>query len=188
MQPADVGQQAPDVLVRDTEGQEVRLSTLWKDHPAVLFFLRHLGCPCTGEQAAAIQQDAPRFQAAGARVAAITLGPAEAAAKLFTPSEASVLILVDAEQQAYQAYGLGRGGFWQLAGPPVWSTALKAILRGRVGRPSGDVRQLAGAFLVDRQGVIRYAHRASHSADFPDHEAILAELTERTDSRSPESA
>lgn len=187
MQPVDVGQQAPDVLVRDCQGQEVRLSTLWKDQPAVLFFLRHLGCPCTGEQAAAIRQDAPRFRAAGARVTAITLGPAEAAVKLFAPSEASVSVLVDAEQRAYQAYGLGRGGWWELAGPQVWPTALKAILRGRVGRPSGDVRQLAGAFLVDRQGVIRYAHRASHSADFPDHEAMLAQLAEWTDFRSSES-
>jgi len=175
MRPVQIGDFAPDVELRDCQGAVVRLSSLWQEQPAVLWFLRHLGCPCTGEQVERIGRDLARFRQAGASLAVISLGPAERAAHLFAGPEAPK-VLMDPQQQAYQAYGLGRGGLWELVGPPVWLTALKALLRGRVGRPAGDVRQLAGAFLVDRRGILRYVHRAAHSADFPDHEAILAHL------------
>jgi hypothetical protein len=32
-----------DVLLRDIDGQPVRLATAWADGPAVLVFLRHFG-------------------------------------------------------------------------------------------------------------------------------------------------
>ncbi len=185
MRLVQVGDAAPDVEVQDTQGQVVRLSSLWTDRPALLFFLRHLGCPCTREQAEHIRQDLPRFHAAGAYVAAITLGPTEVAAKLFGPTEQPITVLVDPNQQAYRAYGLGQGTLWQLAGPLVWGRSLKALLQGRVGKPAGDVRQLPGTFLVDSQGVIQYIHRAAHSADFPDHRAILARLAALAQSTPP---
>ena len=175
MRPVEIGDFAPDLELKDCQGSVVRLGSLWQEQPAVLWFLRHLGCPCTGEQVERIRRDWPRFRQAGATLAVITLGPAERAARLFDGPEGPK-VLLDPQQQAYQAYGLGQGGLWELAGPPVWLTALKAPLRGRIGRPAGDVRQLAGTFLVDRQGILRYVHRAAHSADFPDHEAILALL------------
>jgi hypothetical protein len=39
----EVGDHAPDPVVLDTRGVEVRLSTTWADRPAVLAFLRHFG-------------------------------------------------------------------------------------------------------------------------------------------------
>lgn len=38
-----LGEPAPDVPVLDQEGREVRLSSFWRDRPAVLAFLRHFG-------------------------------------------------------------------------------------------------------------------------------------------------
>ena len=32
-----------DVFVLDTDGQEVRLGTLWQEQPVVLVFVRHYG-------------------------------------------------------------------------------------------------------------------------------------------------
>ena len=32
-----------DVLVLDTDGQKVRLGTLWQEQPVVLVFVRHYG-------------------------------------------------------------------------------------------------------------------------------------------------
>jgi hypothetical protein len=39
----DVGDPAPDPVVLDTRGGEVRLSRAWAFRPAVLAFLRHFG-------------------------------------------------------------------------------------------------------------------------------------------------
>jgi hypothetical protein len=38
-----VGDRAPDPVVLDSEGREVRLSALWSERPAALAFLRHFG-------------------------------------------------------------------------------------------------------------------------------------------------
>ena len=32
-----------DLIVKDTEGREVRLGDLWRERPAVLVFVRHYG-------------------------------------------------------------------------------------------------------------------------------------------------
>lgn len=180
MSSVEVGSKAPDVQLSDFQGRQVSLSALWKDRPAVLLFLRHSGCPCTWQELEGLRKYLPRLEAADVRVGIIMLSRAEAVARMFALWQAKLTLLIDPHQQAYRAYGLGRGGFWQLAGPQVWMAALKAIFRGQIGKPAGDVRQLGGAFLVDPQGLVRYAHRASHSADFPDLEAILARLAEVT--------
>ncbi|MCS7304500.1 MAG: AhpC/TSA family protein [Thermoguttaceae bacterium] len=184
MEPVGIGDMAPDVELRDSQGDVVRLSAVWQQRPAIVFFLRHLGCPCTGQQLETIRRHLEKFHQAGAAVVIVTLGLPQKATSLFEGPERPDWVLIDPNQQAYRAYGLGRGGVWQLAGPQVWWTAFKAMLQGRVGRPIGDVRQLAGTFLVDRQGQLRYVHRARHSADFPDHEAILARLAELAGSKS----
>jgi len=38
-----VGDQAPDAVVRDEEGQEAHLSSLWQDGPVAFLFVRHFG-------------------------------------------------------------------------------------------------------------------------------------------------
>jgi len=35
--------QLADVVVKDSEGRDVRLGELWRDGPAVLVFVRHYG-------------------------------------------------------------------------------------------------------------------------------------------------
>ncbi|HEX2032004.1 MAG TPA: hypothetical protein VHL78_11485 [Actinomycetota bacterium] len=38
-----VGDPAPDATVLDPDDHELRLSSFWRDRPAVLAFLRHFG-------------------------------------------------------------------------------------------------------------------------------------------------
>jgi hypothetical protein len=38
-----VGDPAPDAVVLDGAGDRANLSTLWRDRPALLVFLRHYG-------------------------------------------------------------------------------------------------------------------------------------------------
>lgn len=39
----EVGDRAPDPVVLDTRGEDVRLSSAWAERTAVLAFLRHFG-------------------------------------------------------------------------------------------------------------------------------------------------
>ena len=38
-----VGDAAPDILLRDADGNEVQLSSYWQRQPTVLVFIRHFG-------------------------------------------------------------------------------------------------------------------------------------------------
>ncbi len=39
----EIGDKAPDLSLRDANGQPLALSALWKRNPTVLAFLRHAG-------------------------------------------------------------------------------------------------------------------------------------------------
>lgn len=121
-------------------------------------------------------EDLPRFRAAGAGVALVTLGTPQQAGEFFPAPDLEMTVLADPQQAAYRAFGLERATLWQLAGPKVWLPSIKAIVRGHVGKPVGDVRRLPGTFVIDPQGVVRYAHRPADQADRPDHEHVLSVL------------
>lgn len=84
------------------------------------------------------------------------------------------------DRSAHRSYGLRRGNTDQVAGPRVWIPWLRNQLgrqhQGRFGQ--GDVAQLAGTFVVDRSGIVRYAHRGKHSNDNPPNDAVLRALSE----------
>ncbi len=39
----EAGDRAPDLRLRDSTGEEIALSSLWRERPLVLVFLRHFG-------------------------------------------------------------------------------------------------------------------------------------------------
>lgn len=76
--------------------------------------------------------------------------------------------VADFETELYDAFGLERGNFGQVAGPRVWWRSFLAMLRGNfAGRPVGDPWLLPGVFLI-RDGRVLREHRSRHAADHPD--------------------
>lgn len=53
----EVGSQAPDAVLTDTDGNSVTLSSYWKVKPTVILFLRHFGCPFCREQVANLRKE-----------------------------------------------------------------------------------------------------------------------------------
>ena len=89
--------------------------------------------------------------------------------------------LADPDLIAYRAYGVPRATFGQVAGPQVWAKGLRAAAVHGGGRPIGDVFQLQGTFVIDRQGILRLVHRPDSSADHPSHDQLIAELEKLQD-------
>lgn len=167
---------APDCELTDDAGRTRRLSEFWAERPAAIVFVRHLGCPFCRQEAARLKADAPRFEAAGGNVVLVTMSSPDDAAAFRKQFQLPFSVLADPEQKCYDAFAVPRGGLGQIMGPKTWLTGLQATLAHGVGTPVGDVRQLSGAFVVDRSGTIRYAQRAKHSADLPSHEELLERL------------
>lgn len=93
-------------------------------------------------------------------------------------------VLVDADRDAYRAWGLRRSsvaGVW--LDPRVWRRYAALLVRGeRLGRPGADTLQLGGDFVVDRDGIVTYA-RPQQRDDRPPVLALVSEL-ERAATRS----
>lgn len=89
--------------------------------------------------------------------------------------EKSWPLLLDPEQQLYEAYGMDHGGWWAIYGlPSIWNY-LKLIFRGRLpGKPGKDWRQLGGDILIDPNGIVRLHYISTGPHDRPGVETILS--------------
>ena len=90
---------------------------------------------------------------------------------------APLLVLIDEDRVAYEAYGLGRGTVWTVWGPKVWRAYLRLIRQGhRFQRPREDTLQLGGDFVVAPDGRLAFVFRSADPDDRPSVEALLAAL------------
>ena len=74
--------------------------------------------------------------------------------------------LSDAGEQVYSAFGLGKG---MVICPHTLLAAARLVWHAkRLYRPVGDIMQVGGDFIVDGNGIIRYAHSSEDPTDRPD--------------------
>ena len=83
------------------------------------------------------------------------------------------ICLSDPKQDAYSAFHCPRGRLRDIIGPVMWWRAIMSLFRHGLGRPRGDVTQLPGSFVIDRDGIIRFAHRSRHSADWASPQQLV---------------
>jgi peroxiredoxin len=123
-----------------------------------------------------LRDDRDRFEEAGAGVVLIGLGRPHQAARFCRDRSVGFACVSSPDRQAHRAFGLRRGSLNQVAGPAVWLPWLRRQTgpehQGRFGQ--GDVSQLPGTFVVDTDGVVRYAHRGRRSSDNPSNRQILS--------------
>ena len=85
--------------------------------------------------------------------------------------------LADPNRTGYGQFGLGQGRLNQILGPAVMLRGLEAAAKGYLPRAvEGDARQLPGTFIIDREGIVRYARPARHAADHPAVDELVAAL------------
>ncbi|MCB0164939.1 MAG: redoxin domain-containing protein [Anaerolineae bacterium] len=92
-------------------------------------------------------------------------------------TQAPFPLLLDQTRQAYQAYGLDRSVLrsWGLKNLGYYA---KALFQGKqlLDSHGEDTNQLGGDFIIDSEGIIRYAHPSRDPTDRPDVEELLAVL------------
>jgi peroxiredoxin len=118
----------------------------------------------------------PKFHERGAEVAVVTMGTPEQAAELCRRHQCVFPCFSDPQAEAYRAFGLERGGIAQLVTPRTIVRAISSTLKGNYGGPMGDVFRMGGTFAIDREGVIRYCHRARDAAEIAPVDEVLAGL------------
>ncbi len=173
----NVGDPAPDLTLPDDQGQPVRLSDRWRHGPISLVFVRHSGCTLCRGHADALRNFYPQIQAAGGDVLLVTMNEPEKLATFKKQLQLPFTCLADPQQAAYRAYQCPRGSWWSVLGPAMWWRATWMLFKHGLGKPLGDVRQLPGSFVIDRQGTIRFVHRSQHSADWASPDELVRTLS-----------
>ena len=159
----------------------VDLAALSLLSPVLLVFLRHAGCTFCREALSDLAASRAAIEQSGTRIVVVYLGDEEAMEKVLAHYVLSDLDRIhDVDQSLYEAFGLRQGSLWQVAGPRVWWRGVYAgLFKGHgSGRPSGDVRQMPGMFLLDRCEVVRSFRHASAS-DRPLYEAFVRSCIKR---------
>jgi peroxiredoxin len=126
-----------------------------------------------------LRDDRERFEEAGAAITLVGLGPHTRAALFCDDKHVPFECLSDPTQEAYRAYGLERGRTSQIFSPRIYLRYARALLTSDVdvAKASGDDwRQMPGTFVIDRGGVVRFAHRNRDVADNPSNDAVLEAL------------
>jgi len=116
------------------------------------------------------------FEKLGAAALVISFAQSEELARFRNHLKLPFPITADPEQLAYRDYDLGKGSTWQVWHPKTVLKYLGYAASGKkIERPEKgeDLNQLGGDFVIDAQGILRYAFRSQR----PDHRPPINELT-----------
>lgn len=169
---------APDVELQTTEGQSIRLSSLWRGKVLVLAFTRHFGCPQCKEMLDQLTQFKAEFAARDLSLAVVTQGTPEVAKAFCAERAPGVICLADPERAAYRAYGLGRASLFQSLLSARVMQSNKRLEREKGWKaempPAGqDAFQMSGTFVIGADGRIRLPYYYDDIADHPPVELLL---------------
>ncbi len=140
--------------------------------PAVVAFLRHVGCPFAEATMRALSEHALEHE--DIDWIAVSHAPLEATDRWCAAVGAShrVRLVIDEERAAYGAWGLGRSSLVHFAGRRSLTAVARLAREGiRNRHPAGTRWQRAGTFGVDRNGTIVWHHIPTHAGALPDLDA-----------------
>ena len=115
------------------------------------------------------------FNKAEVRVVLVGMGAPKESKEFLKRFQVPFPMICDPDRKLYGAYGLKRMGVLDFLSPSLALKSLSAVAQGNsVGIPEGDVKQLAGVFIIDASGHVRFRHLSTDPADFLPAEDVLA--------------
>ncbi len=147
----EIGQTAPDFLMFDTEKQPVRLSSLRGENVVLLFFPFAFTSTCTAELCST-RDDIAFYNNMKARVFGISVD-APYSLKVFAEQQGlNFPLLSDFNKTVSETYGCIYDR---------WGMELKGVSK-------------RSAFVIDADGIVRYAEILDNAGELPDFAAIKA--------------
>lgn len=168
----DVGDRFPvDVTVEGRNGR-MPVAQLITTGPAVLAFHR-LWCPFCQQAARDLDSVKAEFDAVGARIAIIYRDDVETVCDSCAQRGISLDCLSDPERELERAAEVERFSVGRYAA--FAPARLLRVLRSgsRIGRPSLEILQGRGTFVLDSDARIVYVHRSTTAADIAPVDQIL---------------
>ncbi len=107
-------------------------------------------------------------------VVAVGQGAGSRSAAFRRDNDLPFVVLGDPARAGYAAFGLRHGSTLDMLRPSLVVAGVKATLAGaRQSKTEGDPLQMPGTFVIDRGGIVRYAHPGGHAGDIPSAKELL---------------
>lgn len=153
--PLQTGDQAPDVTLPSTTGEQVSLAGQWRVQPVVvLFFPLAFTSTCTQEMCT-VRDDISAYAGLNARVIAVSVDSPFVLDRFRKEIGAEYLFLSDFNRQASQGFGVVREG---PLGPGLMGASDRA------------------AFVIDTDGKVAYAWHSTNPGLLPPFDEIKGAL------------
>lgn len=148
------GTPAPGFALYDTEKNKVTLSSLKGENILLLFFPQAFTGVCTKELCS-VRDNIAQYNNANAKVLGISVDSVFTLARYKEDQQLNFPLLSDFNREAIEAYDCAYDSFTGM-----------------------DMKGVAkrSAFVIDREGIIRYAEVLENAGDLPDFESINATL------------
>lgn len=150
-----VGDRAPVFALPDAQGVTVRLTELLARGPVVVTWYRGEWCPYCNRHLAELQARRAEFDAAGATIVAISTQMPERTAATARKNSATYFMLSDVGGRVAEAYGV------KFTMPEDMLEEYRGYgieLKDYNGPAGADSLPLSATYVIDRSGIIRYAH------------------------------
>ncbi len=167
-----VGEKIPDVHATDLDGKDVSLSSLVAKGPVLLVFYRGGWCPFCNSEIHSLTTVYPEFQKRGVTPVAISVDAPDAEAKLKATYQIPFPVLSDVDAKIIEAFHV-----------------VKKVTDEEYARMKGngvDIEKTSGKthheiaipafFLLDRGGVVRWAHSDPEFRVRPSTAQLLAAI------------
>lgn len=161
-----VGRPAPDFTIADAKGSTFRLADYKGKQSVVLVFLRYVGCPICQLALHDLKDTYDQFKTRGAEVVAFVQSPRETIEKSGDLSAFPFRLITDPDGEIYKIYGVGDRGIAGIINANTVLRDVQAIARGyKQGKMEGNMWQLPGDFIVDKNGFLKLARIGKNAGD-----------------------
>ncbi len=166
-----VGDKIADQIVCRDDGSEVKLSEVIAG-PTILPIVRYYGCmPCRdflfGLENARSDLGADSLRIVGLGKAA------DYQAKYLMQNGIGYELLLDPEENLYQALQLRRFGWWMILDPRMWWRYLRSLRSSRQGKITNHPLQSPGVVILGEDLTVIYLHRGESIGDYPPVDDVI---------------
>lgn len=154
VQPLEAGQKAPSAVLRGPDGRQAVLAELYSAKPTVLIFYRGGWCPFCNAHLSQIAKAEPKLLELGYQVVAISPDRPEELAKTLKEQKLSYELLSDSDAALARAFGLA----FRVDDPTIEKYQGFGIDLEEASGEDHHQLPVPAVYLVDTEGVIRFAH------------------------------
>jgi peroxiredoxin len=167
-----IGQKVPDIHARDLDGKDVSLSSLYAKGPILLAFYRGGWCPFCSSENHALATAYPEYQKRGVTPVTVSVDTPDAEAKTKATYAIPFPVLSDSDATMIEAFHVvNKVDDATLAKMKGFGVDLESYS----GKPHHEIA-IPSLFLIDRSGIVRWAHSDPDFKVRPSTAQILAAI------------